>query len=89
MCLCIPTRIILFGNCPSCRGHCYADDALGWQHWRLLLVLIGVFLITELSLSQLLLSAAPESGRGLLAGAGEVAAGGRCPWGLLCSLGPL
>lgn len=60
MCLCIPSRIILFGNCPSHRD---ADDALGWQHWRLLLVLICVFVITGLSHH----SSSPESGRALLA----------------------
>lgn len=89
MCPSIPTRIILFGNCPSR----HADDALGWQHWRLLLVLICVSLITKLSCGSSF-SPQPQSLAGaLLAGAGEavceVAAVGRCHWALLGSLGPL
>lgn len=81
------------GNCPSCRGRCDADDALGWQHWRLLLVLICVFLITKQSYHSSF-SLQPQSLAGvLLAEAGEavceVAVVGRCHWGLLCSLGPL
>lgn len=83
----------VLGNCPSRCGHRDADDALGWQLWRLLLVLICVFLITKLSYHSSF-SRQPQSLAGvLLAEAGkavcEVAVVGRCHWGLLCSLGPL
>lgn len=85
--------MLALGNCPSRRGRRDADDALGWQHWRLLLVLICVFLITKRSYHSSF-SLQPQSLAGvLLAEAGEavceVAVVGRCHWGLLCSLGPL